>query len=174
MAIEKLRGVIDDGTREIPLYNKFNKLICKIYIRPADLSILDRYNQFAADFSQIAEPVKKLKNLKTDGTVKFDEEWEVLKAVEAELKRRINALFDMDEADAIFATRNPFSSIGDKFFCENVMTAIGDIILKAVEQEMEQSKARVNKHLADIQPLPTETEVIGDDRTTSDETEGLR
>lgn len=42
MENKMLRGVVDDGTREIPLVNKFGKLICKVYMRPADMSILDR------------------------------------------------------------------------------------------------------------------------------------
>lgn len=156
-----LRGVIDDGTREIPLVNKFGKLICKIYIRPADLSILDRYKSLAADFGSIVEPLKDL-HINTDGTVTFDEEWQVMKSVEAELKQRINALFDMEEADAIFEKRNPFSSVGGKFFCESVIEVIGNLITDAVEEEMKLSKQRTDKYLADIQP--TDREVSGDDR----------
>ena len=166
MSIEtkNMRGVIDDGTREIPLVNKFGKLICKIYIRPADLSILDRYKALTADFAGIVGPLKDLK-IKTDGTVTFDEEWAVMKSVEAELKRRINALFDMEEADAIFEKRNPFSSVGGKFFCESVIETIGNVIADAVEEEMELSRKRTEKYLADIQPV--NREVSGDDRTAT-------
>lgn len=162
--IKEYKGVIDDGTREIPLVNKFGKLICKIYIRPADLSILDRYNELAADFPSIVEPLKKL-SIKNDGTATFEDDWQILKSVEVELKRRINALFDMDEADDIFATRNPFSSIGGKFFCENIIEGIGSIITEAVEDEMKLSKQRTDKYLSDIQP--TTPEVSGDDRTAT-------
>lgn len=159
------RGVIDDGTREIPLVNKFGKLICNIYIRPADLSILDRYNQLSTDFSDIVAPLKAL-DIKNDGTATFEADWGVLKSVEAELKRRINALFDMDEADDIFAKRNPFSSVGGKFFCESVIETIGGIIVKAVEDEMAQSKSRTDKYLSDLQ-LTDAIEVNGDDRTAA-------
>lgn len=165
MSIKQYKGIIDDGTREIPLMNKFGKLICNIYIRPADLSILDRYNQLTADFKDIVEPLKKLE-IKNDGTAVFDTDWQVLKAVEAELKQRINALFDMDEADDIFAKRNPFSSVGGKFFCESVIEVIGNIIVEAVEDEMALSKSRTDKYLSDIQPTAT-PEVNGDDRTVT-------
>ena len=164
MSIKEYKGVIDDGTREIPLVNKFGKLICNIYIRPADLSILDRYNQLAADFKSIVEPLKAL-DIKNDGTATFDDDWQVLKSVEDELKRRINALFDMDEADDIFAKRSPFSSVGGKFFCESVIEVIGDIIVEAVEDEMKLSKQRTDKYLSDIQP--TTPEVSGDDRAVT-------
>ena len=165
MSIKQYKGIIDDGTREIPLVNKFGKLICNIYIRPADLSILDRYNQLAADFKDIVEPLKELE-IKNDGTAAFDADWQVLKSVEAELKRRINALFDMDEADDIFAKRNPFSSVGGKFFCESVIEVIGNIIVEAVEDELALSKSRTDKYLSDIQPTAT-PEVNGDDRTVT-------
>lgn len=53
-----LRGIVDDGTREIPLYNKFGRLICNVYIRPADFSIVDRYNTLMRDFASVVEPLK--------------------------------------------------------------------------------------------------------------------
>lgn len=165
MSIKAYKGIVDDGTREIPIVNKFGKLICNIYIRPADISILDRYNQLTADFSEIVEPLKKL-SIKNDGTAAFEEDWAVLKSVEGELKKRINALFDMDEADEIFAKRSPFSSVGGRFFCENVLEAIGGVIAEAVEDEMEMSKRRTDKYLSDIQPTAT-PEVNGDDRTAA-------
>lgn len=166
--IKEYKGIIDDGTREIPLVNKFGKLICNIYIRPADLSILDRYNQLAADFKDIVEPLKTM-DIKNDGTATFDTDWQVLKNVEADLKQRINALFDMDEADAIFAKRNPFSSVNGKFFCESVIEVIGNIIVEAVEDELAKSKRRTDKYLSDIQPTAT-PEVNGNDRIVTADT----
>ena len=165
---KELRGIIDDGTREIPLMNKFGKLICNIYIRPADLSILDRYQQLSTDFKTIVEPLKNIE-IGSDGMVSFEEDWKIVKEVEAELKQRINALFDMDEADDIFAKRNPFSSVGGKFFCESVIEVIGNLIADAVEEEMELSRQRTEKYLDDVKP-----EVNGDDRTAAADTTGMQ
>ncbi len=180
MSVKELRGVIDDGTREIPIDNTFGKLICNIYIRPADISILDRYNSIATDIKAVVEPLKKLNSIQVDGTVRFKEEWAIMKQAEAELKRRINILFDMDEADEIFAKRNPFSSVGGKFFCESVIDVIGDIITEAVEEELELSKKRMEKYLDDLPDEkpdesekgiasihPISREVSGDDRTVT-------
>ena len=164
---KELRGIIDDGTREIPLVNKFGKLICNIYIRPADLSILDRYQQLSTDFKTIVEPLKNV-NIENDGTAAFEKDWKIVKEVEAELKQRINALFDMDEADDIFAKRNPFSSVGGKFFCESVIETIGNLIADAVEEEMELSRQRTEKYLEDVRP-----EVNGDDRTVTADADSL-
>ena len=164
MAKKELRAVIDDGTREIPVLNKFGKLICNIYIRPADISILDRYQQLTNDFKEIVEPLKNV-GINNDGTVRFEHEWKIMKQVEGELKKRINALFDMEEADQIFATRNPFSSVRGKFFCETVIEAIGSIIADAVEEEMQLSKERTDKYLKDIDA--STQRVNDDDRTAS-------
>ena len=161
MALKEYKGIIDDGTREIPLVNKFGKLICNIYIRPADISILDRYEALTKDFADIVKPLKKL-DINADGTAEFEKDWAALKEVENELKRRINDLFDMEEADAIFAKRNPFSSVGGKFFCESVIEVIGGVISEAVEDELKLSQKRTEKYLHDVQPLH---EVTDDDRT---------
>lgn len=166
MVNKELRAVIDDGTREIPVENKYGKLICKIYIRPADISILDRYQKLTSDFKDIVEPLKNI-GINNDGTVTFEHEWKIMKEVEADLKKRINELFDMDEADQIFATRNPFSSIRGKFFCETVIEAIGNIIAEAVEEEMKLSKKRTDKYLKDIDA--STQRVNDDDRTASED-----
>jgi hypothetical protein len=149
MAGKNYQAVIDDGTREIPIKNKFGKLICNIYIRPADISILERYNKLTDDFEEIVKPLQSV-NINPDGTAKFEEEWAAIKAAENELKKRINAVFDMEEADEIFKTRNPFSSVNGKFFCENVLEVIGNIITESIEDAFEESEKRTEKYLKDL------------------------
>ena len=149
-------AVVDDGTREIPLVNRFGKLICNVYIRPADFSILDRYNSMVKDFETIVEPLNGI-TIANDGTAQFDKDWEILKSVEDEIKKRFNELFDMEEADAIFEKRNAFSSVGGHFFCENVLLALEDVITDAINEEAERSKARVAKYLT-----PTDKTEVSD------------
>lgn len=144
-----LRGVVDDGTREIPIVNKFGKLICNVYIRPADFSIIDRYNDFIKDFDDVVKPLSGL-NIERDGTATLEKDWAVLKQVEQEVKDRFNALFDMDEADEIFAKRNAFSSVGGEFFCAKVLAALGDVITQAINEEAALSEARVSKYMAPL------------------------
>lgn len=152
-----LEGVIDDGTREIPIKNKFGKLICNIYIRPGDFSILDRYEKFKKDLSNVVEPLKKLDNIRTDGTAEDgdNESMKALKEAEKNLNGALNYLFDMDEAQDIFKTRNPFSFVHGKFFCEIVIEAIGQIITQVVKEETELSQKRMSKYLtqsSDVMP----------------------
>ena len=145
----QLKGTVDDGTREIPIENKFGKLICNIYIRPSDISILDRYEDVIKTLPEIVKPLEEL-SIKNDGTANVEDDWAVLKQVEKDLYGQLNYLFDMEEAEEIFAKRNPFSSVGGRFFCEIVIEAIGNIIESAVESEVKATQKRTEKYLADL------------------------
>lgn len=157
---KNLQAVVDDGTREIPLVNNFGKLICKVYMRPGDLSIVDRYNDFVKDFDKIVEPLAQL-SLNNDGTATFEEEWTVLKSVEDEVKKRFNELFDMEEADEIFAKRLAFASVGGEFFCFRVLMALQNVIADVVEEEARLSNQRTNKYLQDLNQRPEVTANAG-------------
>ena len=56
----QVKGVVDDGTKAIPIENKFGKEICTIYVRPGDLSIIDRYNEVIKTLPDIVTPLKNL------------------------------------------------------------------------------------------------------------------
>lgn len=156
----EMRVVVDDGTREVPIYNKFGKLICNVYFRPADFSIIDRYNEMKGKIEGIVEPLKGI-TLKNDGTAKFDEDWAVLKKVESDIKREFDNLFDMEQADEIFAKRNAFSSVGGQFFALRVFDALGGVIEQAVSKEAALSRARLEKYL-------TPAEITKDDDNAGD------
>lgn len=149
-----LCATVDDGTREITVKNKFGKVICNIYIRPTDLSILDRYEKFQKDFEKIVEPLKSI-SIDRDGTATFEKDWAVIKSVETEIKSRFNELFDMDEADDIFATRNAFASVHGNFFCFNVLNALGGVIADAINAESDRivHSSKVEKYITP----PTDT-----------------
>ena len=83
-----LTAVIDDGTREVSIVNKFGKLVCKVYFRPADLSIIDRYNAMIKNFDGIVKPLETLE-IRNDGTAAFEKDWEILKKVELDLKQKL-------------------------------------------------------------------------------------
>lgn len=161
---EALQGVIDDGTKEITLVNKYGELICKVHIRPSDLSIIDRYKDFEKDFDKIVEPLKSL-DIKNDGTALFEKDWKILKSVEITLVQRINNLFDIDNAAEIFAKRNPFSSVGGEFFCAKVLHALEDLVVRAINEEAQLSNERTAKYLSD---LPENSEVNADAGDTAD------
>ena len=136
---------IDDGTREYTIENKYGQEICKLHFRPADLSIAERYNAMRNSFSDIVKPLENI-SINADGTAN-DDDIAVLHEVDMNLRAKINELLDMDDADSIFAKRNPFSSVGGKFFVENVLDAIGGIIADEIEAETKASAKRMKKYL---------------------------
>lgn len=146
---ERVKGIVDDGTKAIPIENKFGKLICTIYVRPGDLSIIDRYNEVIDALPEIVKPLEAL-SINNDGTASIEEDWKAIKEVEGKLYEQINYLFDMDEAEQIFAKRNPFSSVNGAFFAEQIIEVIGDIISDGVTREAEKMERRTNKYLDDL------------------------
>lgn len=153
---------LDDGTKEITLVNTYGKVICKLHFRPGDVSIYDRYKTLMENFDDIVEPLANI-NIGNDGTTDIDADWKVLQEVENRVKKQINDLLDSDDADALFATRHPFSSVGGVFFVENVLTVLGKIIAQSIETESKLSEKRVKKYLADV-----EKDVKPDAGTTAD------
>lgn len=143
---------LDDGTREITLVNPFGRVICTLHIRTSDISIFDRYNDLIRDLDSIVQPLKAL-SINADGTSTLEEDMQQLKAVENIIKRKIDVLLDADgEAEAIFATRNPFSSVGGQFFVERVLEVLGNVIAQGVQDEAKKAKERMAKYLTDITP----------------------
>lgn len=156
---------VDDGTREITLVNTYGKVICRIHFRTGELAIMDRFNALTEDLPNIIAPLEHV-NMNADGTADDNaDNWAVIKRVEGNVKQRINALLDTDEADEIFKTRSPFSSIGGVFFVEHVLKALGDAIVAQIEEESALSQARIAKYLDDV----TEDEVNANVGTTADE-----
>lgn len=149
---KQMKGIVDDGTKAIPIENKFGKKICTIYVRPGDLSIIDRYNSVIKTLPEIVKPLEKM-DIKNDGTASLDDDWTAIKQVEEALYGQLNYLFDMDEAADIFATRNPFSSVNGRFFCETIMEVIGDIIAEGITEEAAKTQKRTQKYLDDLKEI---------------------
>lgn len=137
---------IDDGTREYSIQNRFGKEICKIHFRPADWSILDRYDEMKNNFSEIIGPLQTVA-INADGTAAEEEGIETLRRADHAFRAMLNKLLDADDADGIFRTRNPFASVGGRFFAENVLDAIGALITSAFDAEAKASAQRMQKFM---------------------------
>lgn len=140
---------LDDGTREITVVNTYNEEICKLHIRAGDIGILDRYKGLLADVETMFKPLESLK-INNDGTSEIDEDWETIKGVERELIAKINALFDMKDADALFKNRNAFSTVNGVFYAENVLDMLGKIVSSAMEEEGKKREKRIQKYTEDL------------------------
>ena len=118
---------IDDGTREYEIQNQFGKTIAVVHFRPGDISIADRYQSMRDSFSEIVQPLADI-DIKADGTAEDDAGIEAIRKADAALRDKLQELLDSDDAGEIFSKRNPFSSVGGRFFCESVIDALGGII----------------------------------------------
>ena len=140
---------IDDGTKEIVLQNEFGEEICKLHIRTGELGIIDRYNEVKASLGDILSPLQG-SDIKNDGTSEDEAEWERIRSVENKLIEKINEIFDTKDAAKIFKTRRAFSTVRGKFFIENVLDVLGNIISDTVDEEAKLSAKRMDKYLKDV------------------------
>lgn len=137
---------IDDGTREYLITNQFGKEICRVHFRPGDVSLVSRYKAMREQFGQIIEPLTKL-DISAAGEAVNDAGVEALEQVNQKFKQTLNDLLDSDDAADIFKTRNPFSSVGGRFFCEIVLDALGELIGEVMSEEAAASEKRIAKYL---------------------------
>lgn len=137
---------IDDGTKEYKIENQYGQEICRIHIRPADLSLLDRYEAISESMVDALDPLRSIA-LRGDGTATDEENWAALKQAEETIVAKFKELLDTDDVADIFKTRRAFSSVGGQFFCEIVLLAIGDIIKEEFEKEAAATRERISKYL---------------------------
>lgn len=140
---------LNDGTKELTIQNNFGEVICNIHIRPGDISIVDRYKELTNGFDAIIAPLKDVK-LNNDGTSDSDEEWAKIKGVEKNLIDRLNTVFDSKDIGNLFEKRNAFSTIGGRFYVENVMDMLGQVVAQEMEEESAKVEQRISKYTKDL------------------------
>ena len=138
--------IIDDGTRAYEIVNKFGKIICVLHFRPGDISIAERYREMREDFGNIVKPLSEL-DINADGTSEDDAAMNALHEADLALRKALAKLLDSSDAEDIFKDRNPFSSVSGRFFCENVIDAIGGIVEEVMAEEAEASRKRTAKYI---------------------------
>lgn len=149
---------IDDGTREYEIQNKYGESICKLHFRPGDISLLQRYEDMKNAIPEMIKPLEDI-DLNADGTAATDAGIVALGEAERRLREALSKLIDSRDFDDIFKTRNPFSSVGGRFFCENVIEMLDGIISSVLAEEAEASRKRTAKYI--------ETEEAANDRQPS-------
>ena len=138
--------VIDDGTREYLITNQYGKEICRVHFRPGDVSLVNRYKEMRDEFHKIVSPLAEI-SITATGEAADNEGLEALNKADQNFREILNKLLDSDDAAGIFEKRNPFSSVGGKFFCEVVLEALGQIIREVAAEEAAASEKRVAKYL---------------------------
>lgn len=137
---------IDDGTREYEIQNKYGEPICVLHFRPGDISLLHRYEEMKNAIPEMIKPLEDM-DLNADGTAATDAGIAALGEAERRLREALSKLIDSRDFDDIFRTRNPFSSVGGRFFAENVIEMLDGIISSVLAEEAEASRRRTAKYI---------------------------
>lgn len=139
---------IDDGLEKIVISNRFGNEIGVLYFRPGDISIVDRYNEALSRLEAAVEPLRNGNMVPQNAGE--EESAEAMMGALNEAKEKLFAafdyLFDANVSEAFFSKVSPFSLAGGRFYCENVIEAVGSYIGKRVGVEVKQLNSRVEKY----------------------------
>lgn len=138
--------IIDDGTRAYEIVNKFGKIIAVLHFRPGDIAIAERYREMRDDFGNIVKPLAEI-DINADGTAADDVAMNALHEADLALRSALAKLLDSDDVADVFSARNPFSSVGGRFFCAHIIDAIGGIVEEVMAEEAEASRQRTSKYI---------------------------
>ena len=137
--------VVDDGSITVPIKNTIGELVGEFKFRPTDFNIVKRYNEISEKFAEVIKPLADA-NIDAKGEGEDEESIEILNKVEANLFELVDYLFDGNMAEAFFGKMNAFSPIDGKFYCENVLNAVGEFISRKFDSEINKISARVSKY----------------------------
>lgn len=146
--MDSLCITVDDGSQRIPIRNKQGQEIGAFFFRPTDIGIVDRFNNIAERFNEVTEPLEAIQ-LKQDGTVDVNDPAAVQALEEA--KQRLftlcDYLFGGNLSEAFFGSMHPFSPVNGAFYCENVITSVGNFISKQFDRETVKINKRMEKYM---------------------------
>ncbi len=140
--------VVDDGTIEVPIHNKQGQPVGKFIFSPTDMHLFDRYNKVAKDFEKIIEPLEHV-NINPDGSTDAEDD-KAFSAMQEATQRLYSAcdyLFGGNMSEAFFGKVHPFSPVGGKFYCENVLEAVGNFISDRFGQSTRKLNRRAAQYL---------------------------
>lgn len=152
--VEMPEIMIDDGSRRVPIKNKFGEEIGVFYFRPTDVGIIDRYNKMAEKFPEITAPLENL-DITSDGTAvdgAAQAEEDALKEAERRLFEACDYMFGGNMSEAFFGKMHPFSPVNGAFYCETAINAVGRYISTQLKRETKKINARVSKYTAGYTP----------------------
>ena len=139
---------IDDGLEKIVVNNKHGNEIGTFYFRPTDTDIVNRYNESLARLEEAIEPLKSEFLVPSDADA--DTAAEAIMNAISEAKTKLcdafDYIFDANVSEAFFGRVNPFTLIGGRFYCENVIEAIGSFIAERLGVEVRQLSDRAQKY----------------------------
>ena len=106
---------------------------------------MKRYNEISEKFADVVKPLTEA-NITAEGEGADEESMKILDEVEKNLFDLVNYLFDGNMAEAFFGKMHAFSPVDGKFYCENVLNAVGEFISNKFDSEIKKVSARVEKY----------------------------
>ncbi len=137
--------VVDDGTIEVPITNTLGEEVGVFHFRPTDFNIVKRFNEISEKFGEIVKPLVDA-NISNTGDGEDEESIRILNEVEIKLFELVDYLFDGNAAEAFFGKMHAFSPVDGKFYCENVLNAVGEFISRQFDKEIKSINSRVDKY----------------------------
>lgn len=142
--MSKQNTMIDDGTKEYTIVNRFNEVLAKIRISPTDVAIVGRLEEVKNDLKAVIEKIKEI-NLQSENGIT------TLKETEKLIGEKFDYLFGGNVSDC-FSKISPLTPIKGKYFCENVINMIGNFIDDAIIRETTDMQKRTGKYTQDLRP----------------------
>ena len=137
--------VVDDGSITVPIKNTIGEAVGEFKFRPTDFNIVKRYNEISDKFADVIKPLVEA-NITANGEGADEDSIKILNEVEANLFDLVDYLFDGNAAEAFFGKMHAFSPVDGKFYCENVLNAVGEFISRKFDAEIKKMNARIDKY----------------------------
>ena len=137
--------VVSDGRKRVRIQNQFGEDIGVFMFNPTDINIVNRYNEVAEQFSEVVAPLNGA-SIDKDGEAADEESIELLNTAENRMIELIDYVINGDCRKAFFGKTQIFSPSDGKFYCENVLEAIGNYISMKFDKELHAISSRVDKH----------------------------
>lgn len=134
--------VVDDGYREIPVYNTLHDQIGTLRYNPTDINIVNRFKEAADKFANILQPVTEA-NVTATGEGEGEDSVAIINKAQEELIEALDYVLASDSKKAFFAVTNPFSPCDGGFYCEKVIDQLGVFISKAFDTEITKVRTRI-------------------------------
>lgn len=136
--------VFDEGYKEFTINGDENRVI---RFNPSDVAMLKRLNE-AKD--KILEAMNVKKDIELDEEGKPIESLEnaskIVGHIDDTIKEQINYIFNYEVADVVFGNQSPMANINGLPLYVRFMDSIKPVIEKAMKEENEKSRKRVEKY----------------------------
>lgn len=136
---------IDDGSIDIPIQNQYGERIGVFRFNPADINIVNRYNEVADKFSEVVKPLIDA-NISPEGEGEDAESVRLLNEAGDKMVELMDYVLNGNSREAFFGKTHIFTPVGGMFYCEKVYEAIGAFISQRFASEVKRVNVRLTQH----------------------------